>query len=58
MEPRRLVNIHKMCIVKHASNACYMRPFNGLKPDSTKESKNICSLIYNVKFIDKKKNTL
>ena len=58
MEPRRLVNIHKICIVKHASNVCYMRPFNISKPDSTKQANNIYPLIYNVKLIDKKKNTL
>jgi hypothetical protein len=26
MESRQLFNIHKICIVKHASNVCYMRP--------------------------------
>jgi hypothetical protein len=26
MNPRQLNNIHKICIVKHASNVCYMRP--------------------------------
>jgi len=42
MEPRRLVNIHKICIVKHASKVCYMRPSNFLTPDSTKQ--HACSL--------------
>ena len=26
MEPRQLFNIHKLCIVKHASKVSYMQP--------------------------------
>ena len=26
MEPRQLFNIHKLCIIKHASKVSYMQP--------------------------------
>ena len=31
MEPRQLFNIHKLCIVKHASKVSYMQP-NQIQP--------------------------
>jgi len=32
MEPRQLFNMHRICIVKHASNVCYMRPTKFIQP--------------------------
>ena len=32
MKPRQLTNIHKICIVKHASNVCYMRSTQIIQP--------------------------
>jgi hypothetical protein len=32
MKPRQLTNIHNICIVKHASNVCYMRPNQIIQP--------------------------
>jgi hypothetical protein len=32
MEPRQLINMHRICIVKHASKVCYMRPNQIIQP--------------------------
>ena len=32
MKPRQLTNLHKLCIVKHASKVCYMRQSNSIQP--------------------------
>lgn len=40
--PKILFNIHKICIVKHASNACYMKSHitsSNNKEQSTNKSK-------------------
>ena len=35
MEPRQLFNIHKLCIVKHASKVSYMQPNRTLPTHTT-----------------------
>jgi len=40
--PKILFNVHKICIVKHASNACYMKAHitSSIKPQSSANIKN------------------